>query len=108
MKNQISKVQLLSVHLNAERDVVVCNFENVRAIMSVSYQIMDKDKINLLFLSKIEEENQPLFRLKCEYECDCKDFEDEKQTVMNAVDLLSPKVEEIVALMTSQVTNRIN
>ena len=50
MKCDIRKVQLLSVHLSAQKDVSVCNFENVRAIMSVSYQISDKDKINLLFL----------------------------------------------------------
>ena len=44
MKCDIRKVQLLSVHLSAQKDVFVCNFENVRAIMSVSYQISDKDK----------------------------------------------------------------
>ena len=44
MKCDIRKVQLLSVHLSAQKDVSVCNFENVRAIMSVSYQISDKDK----------------------------------------------------------------
>ena len=65
MKCDIRKVQLLSVHLSAQKDVSVCNFENVRAIMSVSYQISDKDKINLLFLSKVEEENNPIFRVKC-------------------------------------------
>ena len=96
MKCDIRKVQLLSVHLSAQKDVSVCNFENVRAIMSVSYQISDKDKINLLFLSKVEEENNPIFRVKCEYE------------FMQAVSLIGPKVEEIVALMTEQVTNNVN
>ena len=55
MKCDIRKIQLLSVHLSAQKDVSVYNFENVRAIMSVSYQISDKDKINLFFLSKVEE-----------------------------------------------------
>ena len=109
MKYDIRKVQLLSVHLSAQKDVSVCNFENVRAIMSVSYQISDKDKINLLFLSKVEEENNPIFRVNCEYEFICDDYDDdEKQMVMQAVSLISPKVEEIVALMTEQVTNNVN
>ena len=108
MKCDIRKVQLLSVHLSAQKDVFVCNFENVRAIMSVSYQISDKDKINLLFLSKVEEENNLIFRVKCEYEFICDDYDDEKQMVIQAVSLIGPKVEEIVALMTEQVTNNVN
>ena len=50
MKCDIRKIQLLSVHLSAQKDVSVYNFENVRAIMSVSNKISEKDKINLLFL----------------------------------------------------------
>ena len=34
--------------------------------------------------------------------------DDEKQMVMQAVSLIGPKVEEIVALMTEQVTNNVN
>ena len=39
MENSISQIHLLSVHLNAEKDSVIRNLEDIRSVMSVSYKI---------------------------------------------------------------------
>ena len=74
MKCDIRKVQLLSVHLSAQKDVSVCNFENVRAIMSVSYQISDKDKIKKEDLEqKIKQSELPDYIFECFKVINCED-----------------------------------
>ena len=47
MENSISQIHLLSVHLNAEKDSVIRNLEDIRAVMSVSYKICDSNAIKL-------------------------------------------------------------
>lgn len=36
----------------------------------------------------------------------CHDYQNEKEMIMSAVNVISPKVEEIIALMTSQIKNK--
>ena len=98
MENSISQIHLLSVHLNAEKDSVIRNLEDIRAVMSVSYKICDSNAINLMFLTTVH--------LKCEYAFLCHDYQNEKEMIMSAVSVISPKVEEIIALMTSQMKNK--
>ena len=86
MENSISQIHLLSVHLNAE--------------------ICDSNAINLMFLTTVNEKEQCLFHLKCEYAFLCHDYQNEKEMIMSAVSVISPKVEEILALMTSQMKNK--
>ena len=88
MGNSISQIHLLSVHLNAEKDSVIRNLEDIRAVMSVSYKICDSNAINLMFLTTVNE------------------YQNEKEMIMSAVSVISPKVEEIIALMTSQMKNK--
>ena len=85
MENSISQIHLLSVHLNAEKDSVIRNLEDIRAVMSVSYKICDSNAINAFL---------------------CHDYQNEKEMIMSAVSVISPKVEEIIALMTSQMKNK--
>lgn len=111
MENSISQIHLLSVHLNAEKDSVIRNLEDIRAVMSVSYKICDSNAINsnainLMFLTTVNEKEQCLFHLKCEYAFLCHDYQNEKEMIMSAVSVISPKVEEIIALMTSQMKNK--
>ena len=106
MENSISQIHLLSVHLNAEKDSVIRNLEDIRAVMSVSYKICDSNAINLMFLTTVNEKEQCLFHLKCEYAFLCHDYQNEKEMIMSAVSVISPKVEEIIALMTSQIKNK--
>lgn len=108
MENSISQIHLLSVHLNAEKDSVIRNLEDIQAVMSVSYKICDSSTINLMFLTTVNEKEQCLFHLKCEYEFLCRDYQNEKEMIMSAVSIISPKVEEIIALMTSQMKNKAN
>lgn len=108
MENSISQIHLLSVHLNAEKESIIRNLEDIKAIMSVSYQIHEKSIINLMFLTTVNENEQCLFHLKCEYEFLCHDYHNEKEMIMEAVHAISPKVEEIIALMTSQMKNKAN
>ncbi len=44
MKCEFVKYNCYPLHLSAQKDVSVCNFENVRAIMSVSYKYLIKIK----------------------------------------------------------------
>ncbi|WP_317990482.1 hypothetical protein, partial [Faecalibacillus intestinalis] len=97
MENSISQIHLLSVHLNAEKDSVIRNLEDIRAVMSVSYKICDSNAINLMFLTTVNEKEQCLFHLKCEYAFLCHDYQNEKEMIMSAVSVISPKVEEIIA-----------
>lgn len=106
MENSISQIHLLSVHLNAEKDSVIRNLEDIRAVMSVFYKICDSNAINLMFLTTVNEKEQCLFHLKCEYAFLCHDYQNEKEMIMSAVSVISPKVEEIIALMTSQMKNK--
>ncbi len=108
MENSIAQIYLLSVHLNAEKNSVIRNLEDIRAVMSVSYKIHDHSIINLMFLTTVNENEQCLFHLKCEYEFSCNDYSNEKELIMEAVHTISPKVEEIIALMTSQMKNKAN
>ena len=75
MENSISQIHLLSVHLNAEKDSVIRNLEDIRAVMSVSYKICDSNAINLMFLTTVNEKEQCLFHLKCEYAFLCHDYQ---------------------------------
>lgn len=89
-----------------EKDSVIRNLEDIRAVMSVSYKICDSNAINLMFLTTVNEKEQCLFHLKCEYAFLCHDYQNEKEMIMSAVSVISPKVEEIIALMTSQMKNK--
>lgn len=61
MENSISQIHLLSVHLNAEKDSVIRNLEDIRAVMSVSYKICDSNAINLMFLTTLMKRNNVYF-----------------------------------------------
>lgn len=61
MENSISQIHLLSVHLNAEKDSVIRNLEDIRAVMSVSYKICDSNAINLMFLTTVMKRNNVYF-----------------------------------------------
>ena len=108
MENSIAQIHLLSVHLNSEKNSIIHNLDDIKAIMSVSYKLHDDCAVNLMFLTTVNENEQCLFHLKCEYEFLCKDYSNEKELIMEAVQIISPKVEEIIALMTSQMKNKAN
>lgn len=92
---------LLNVKLNST-EKKVRNVENVNCIMSVSYSLKN-DKIMLWFRTTCKEENNVIFEMECEYKCPIEEYDDEKEMIMNLVSNVSPKVEELVALFTSQM-----
>ena len=112
MENSISQIHLLSVHLNAEKDSVIRNLEDIRAVMSVSYKICDSNAINLMFLTTVNEKEQCLFHLKCEYAFLCHDYQNEKEMIISNFlrrnEWMHSRMilQEIIALMTSQIKNK--
>ena len=51
----------------------------------------------------MKEGNNVIFEMECEYKCSIEEYDDEKEKIMNLVSNVSPKVEELVALFTSQM-----
>lgn len=92
---------LLNVKLNSTEKKIT-NIEHVNCIMSVSYRIKD-DKVMLWFQTSCKEGNNEIFEMECEYKCPIEKYDDEKEMIMNLVNNVSPKVEELVALFTSQM-----
>ena len=92
---------LLNVKLNSTEKKIT-NVEDVNCIMSVSYSIKD-DKVMLWFQTSCKEGNNVIFEMDCEYKCPIEDYDDEKEMIMNLVNNVSPKVEDLVALFTSQM-----
>lgn len=92
---------LLNVKLNSTEKKIT-NIEHVNCIMSVSYRIKD-DKVMLWFQTSCKEGNNEIFEMECEYKCPIEEYDDEKEMIMNLVNNVSPKVEELVALFTSQM-----
>ena len=95
MENSISQIHLLSVHLNAEKDSVIRNLEDIRAVMSVSYKICDSNAINLMFLTTVNEKEQCLFHLKCEYAFLCHDYQNEKYNKVKIIEAINKKINKI-------------
>ena len=56
----------------------------------------------------VEEENRRLYSLKCEFHYLCEDDEDERQMVMQAIEMVSPCLEELIAFMTLQIYPKTN
>ena len=92
---------LLNLKLNSTEKKIT-NIEDVNCIMSVSYRIKD-DKVMLWFQTSCKEGNKVIFEMECEYKCPIEEYDDEKEMIMNLVSNVSPKVEELVALFTSQM-----
>ena len=92
---------LFNVKLNSTEKKIT-NIEHVNCIMSVSYRIKD-DKVMLWFQTSCKEGNNVIFEMECEYKCSIEEYDDEKEMIMNLVSNVSPKVEELVALFTSQM-----
>ena len=68
MENSISQIHFIKCTLKCgKKDSVIRNLEDIRAVMSVSYKICDSNAINLMFLMTVNEKEQCLFHLKCEY-----------------------------------------
>ena len=96
-----NNTSLLNVKLNSTEKKIT-NIEDVNCIMSVSYRIKD-DKVMLWFQTSCKEGNNVIFFFFCEYKCPIEEYDDEKEMIMNLVSNVSPKVEELVALFTSQM-----
>lgn len=100
--HQISQMHLASLHVNSTFDAIIHNYENVKAIMNISYG--EKDRFKTLFYHiSVEEEKRRIYSLKCEFHYLCEQVYDEKEMVLQAVELVSPRLEEIIALMTLQI-----
>lgn len=100
MKNSNS-ITLLNVKLNSTEKKIT-NIENVNCIMSVSYRIKDNE-VMLLFQTSCKEGNNEIFEMQCEYKCPVENYDNEKTIVMNLVECVSSKVEELIAIFTSQM-----
>lgn len=104
---KITQMHLSSLHVNSTYDVLIHNYENVKAIMNISYGKKEGFK-TLFYKISVEEENRRLYSLKCEFHYLCDQEEDEKQMVMQAIEMVSPCLEEIIALMTLQICPKTN
>lgn len=105
--HNISRLRLVNLHVNATGDVLIHNYENVKAIMNVSYGEKDDDKI-LYYHISVEEDNRRIYSMKCEFHYNCDEVYDEKEMILMAVQLISPHVEEMISLMTLLVNPRTN
>lgn len=105
--HNISRLRLANLHVNATCDVIIHNYENVKAIMNVSYDKKDDYQI-LYYHVSVEEENQRIYSLKCEFHYNCDKVYDEKEMVFEAVQLVSPHMEELISLITLQVNPKTN
>lgn len=97
-----NEITLLNVRLNSTEKKIT-NVEDVVCIMHVSYRIND-DNISLLFHSTCVEVDNKIFDMESEYKCPVEDYDDEKEMILNLVESVSSKVEELVAMFTSQMT----
>lgn len=95
-------ITLLNVRLKSTEKKIT-NVEDVICIMHVSYHVKGNN-ILLLFHSTCVEVDNKIFDMESEYKCPVEDYDDEKEMVMNLVESVSSKVEELVAMFTSQMT----
>lgn len=104
---RITQMHLSSLHVNTTYDVIIHNYENVKAVMNISYGQKERFK-TLFYQISVEEENRRLYSLKCEFHYLCEDDEDERQMVMQAIEMVSPCLEELIAFMTLQIYPKTN
>lgn len=107
MTHNISHLRLVNLHMSTVDDVLIQNYENVKAIMNISYGQKDNEQI-LYYHISVEENKKRLYSLKCEYHYHCYDIDDEKEMVMTAVKISSLQIEEIISMITLQINPKTN
>ncbi len=105
--HDISQLHLVSLHVNTLESAFIDNYEDVKAVMNISYGQKEQYK-TLFYQISIEEKGRRIYSLKCEFHYICKQVYDEKRMVLQAVDLVSPRVEEIISMMTLQIYPKSN
>lgn len=106
-KHHISQLHLVNLHVNTSDSAFIDSYEDVKAIMNISYGQKDQHK-TLFYQISIEEKGRRIYSLKCEFHYICDHVYDEKNMVLQAVDLVSPRIEEIISMITLQVYPKSN
>lgn len=105
--HNISQLRLVNLHLNVSGEVIIHNYENVKAIMNVSYG--DKNDYKILYYHvSVEEDDNRIYSLKCEFHYNCDEVYDEKEMILAAVQHIAPHIEEMISLFTLQVNPKTN
>lgn len=105
MKNiEIKDLKLMNLHVAVTQQDVVYIPENVQAILQVQYNFHEEEKKIISYRIVVgEDPEHSLFHVKCDYQFTVdKNNHSDQSIVQAAMDMLQPRVEEILALITME------
>lgn len=99
---EIKNVRLMNLHVSINQDDITYVPENVQAMLQVQYNFKQVDKKIISYRIVVgEDSNNGLYHVKCDYSfvTNNNDFLEE-DIVKAAMDVLQPRIEEVLALIT--------
>lgn len=105
--HHISHLHLVSLHVHTFQDAMIKKFEKVNAVMNISYGQKGHEQI-LYYHVSVEENQNRLYSLKCEYHYQCDQIDNEKEMIMSAIEFVTPQIEDIISLINMQIDSKTN
>ena len=105
--NYISHMHLVSLHVHTYQNIEIQSFDKVNAVMNISYGQKDDEHI-LYYHVSVQENQNRLYSLKCEYHYQCHQIGHEKQMIKKAIESITPQIEDIISLINQQIIFKTN
>lgn len=100
MEQKIRNLSLSSMHMTSNQEGVTINVEEVKASIKVNYDFTDENKVVRYRIDASNENDESIFKAKLEYSFEIDDDRDEGELLDEVLDLLQPRIEDIISFLT--------